>query len=247
MVNSMPSNEQSFAYMAMNPSIGPSNKIKADPSTQSAVSWVSRCLTLEAENKKADEVWIEGLEKHRHSSFYLEHLALYFFRTEKYHKALEFCKKATDICDSLYARKTAIAAAFVMGQYHLVWDNFLHISVGEREKLESDLLSKCARAAMELSKFTEAQKLLQLLGHRSGLTPLPDLKTSLLHEFQNEKKLQSFMHETAQSFQKATVPTEVSLRNCILYASSLMHYDRYDEADNLLVRYRDAFIQRHSF
>lgn len=212
--------------------------------------YISRCLNLEASTQSTGseviQLWMAGLEKFRHSVLFLENIAIYFYRTGKYHRALEFCKKATDLHNSPNARKTAIAAAFAMGQYHLVWDNFLAMEAAEREKIENDLLSRCARAALELEKFSEAEKILQLLAKRQGAKPLPNLKESLLLEFGNEKNLQSFMKETAAAFSSARKMTEISIKNCILYAGILMHYERYDEATRLLEKYRTEYLAASS-
>lgn len=236
---------ESFEQKILNPQAWQTIREKQDWA-EDAANYISRCLSLEAENQSninaVTQAWLDGLEKYRHSPLFLEHIAIYFYRTGKYHKALEFCKKATDLRNSTDARKTAIAAAFAMGQYHLVWDNFLAMEPADRDKTENDLLSRCARAALELQKFTEAEKILQLLGRRQGATPLPDLKSSLLAEFGNEKNLHSFMKEMAVAFSSVQKITEISIRNCILYAGILIHYERYDEASKLLEKYRAEYL-----
>lgn len=236
---------ESFEQRMMNPLVWHTGPVMQEKS-KDAAEHISRCLNLEADSQstgsEVTQAWMDGLEKFRHSALFLENMAVYFYRTGKYHKALEFCKKATDLRNSADARKTAIAAAFAMGQYHLVWDNFLAMEPADREKTENDLLSRCARAALELQKFAEAEKVLQVLGKRQGATPLPDLKASLLSEFGSETNLHSFMKETAAAFSSARKVTEISIRNCILYAGILMHYERYDEASSLLEKYRAEYL-----
>ncbi len=208
-----------------------------------AEEWIEACFHLEAvsDTKSLEALWDTGYSRFGGSTVFLEALSYFYYRSKKHHKVLETIQKVLSKSASLLSVKVGISSAYSLAQYNLVWDFFLKLSPSDREKLEDDLLSRTATSAMMLTKYKEAEKILELMRRRLGAPQLPSLEETLLKEFGSHAERKNWMNSVSQKVSKRDELKKVSLNEMVTYASALMFEGAYDTALKTLIQYREFF------
>ena len=211
------------------------NKIKKSE------EWISLCFETETKNdfKTVESVWISGLEKFHNSSVYLENLGFFYFRNNKYNKALEYLKSGFDISHSLLGIKVGIASAYALSQYHLVWDYYTLLPENTRIKLEDELLSKVAISALHQSLYKEAENIFLNIQNRYNLPQLPTLEESLLESFGSKPKMDKWMVEMKEYSSNAQKRKTISMGKWVTYASVLIYRKEYKDALDILTKIKN--------
>lgn len=206
-----------------------------------AEDWISICFTLESQKaiENMENFWQAGLDKFHKSLVYLESIGFYYFRAGKHHKALKYLKKAHEMSHSPLAIKIAIASAYALAQYHLVWDYFQLLHEPEKESIEDDTISKVATAALHQGLFQEAESLFELLGSRHDIKPLPSLESMLLKNFGNQENIENFHKNILEKSKSQENRKSVSLQEWIAFASILMYREKYQEAVEILTTVKE--------
>lgn len=206
-----------------------------------AEDWVSICFTIESQQgvENMESYWQAGLEKFHKSLVYLESIGFYYFRKGKHHKALKYLRKAHEMSHSSLAIKIAIASAYALAQYHLVWDYFQLLNLSEKNSLEDETISKVATSALHQGLFEESKDLFEILGSRNGMEPLPPLEDALLKNFGNQENIEKFHEEISAKSKSMDSRKTVSLQEWIAFASILMHREKYQEAVEILTTVKE--------
>lgn len=211
-------------------------------SVEQPEEWIEICFAVESEHDHAhlEDFWLTGLEKFSHHNIYREAIGLYYLREKKYHKSLNYLKKAHDNGASSIAIAASISAAYALAQHHLVWDYFMLLSNDERMKLDDGLLFKVATSAMDKSKYKEAERIFTVIRQRNRADELPSLEDKIRNEFKDENSLQNFKKSMQKNAGDAVKRRQVAVTDWVTYASILMLDGDYNQALDLLLKVKAA-------
>lgn len=167
--------------------------------------------------------------------------AIAFFHAGKYHKCLEYTKRAgANASAELF--QCAIQSAFKLSQYHLVWDYFLALTPAQREKCDYSLLALVANAAMRLEKFHEAEKILNLVKLRIKAPDLPSFEEVIRTHIGTAAQVDAFIKEMKGKKPEIRKQNPADLKPWIDYSLALFTKGKYQDAVEMLhtVRYQYA-------
>ncbi|MCS6983717.1 MAG: hypothetical protein NZM25_01145 [Leptospiraceae bacterium] len=202
-----------------------------------------RCQLLEDLGfAQAEEAWREGLKYFWTDINYWQGLISFLYRNKKYHLVLEYARKMEVVGYLPAVLKMAVQAALALAQKRLAWYFFKKAKFPDIASWDAAILWSLARIALEESFYQEAMQLLELLRAQKGLTPLPDLKTTLVRELGSEEAIINYVEEIQQKLQKCQKLTEVGLMSILLYTSALIYMGRSQEALAVLESYRLEFV-----
>ncbi len=194
--------------------------------------WLDICYQAEpnAPVKELEQLWLSGLEKFSNSVLYLENLGYFYYKKGKYHKALEYLAKSHTNERSFFALTVAIAAAYAVTQYHLVLDYYGMLSTPEKNKLDEDMLTRVATAALHQGAYELSADLFTLIRTKNKAPELPTLEKSLKDKFGSMKKMENWVGEIEKKCQSKKDRQDISLNDWITFASVLIHNRQYKEA-----------------
>ena len=199
-----------------------------------AEEWLEICFLAEQSGTKPEEMienlWVAGLEKFSGSSAYLESLGYFFYQKGIFHKSLNYLSKANALGKSFFALTLSMVAAYAVTQYHLVIDYYNALSKNDREKLDEDIIMKVATAALHRKDYQLSQNLFTYIREKNEAPPLPSLEETMMERFGSMSKLKNWVNEMAQKTKAPGQKEELSLTDCITYASALMHLNQFDQA-----------------
>ena len=203
--------------------------------SRKAEDWLEICFYSEQNSEiNHERLWVGGLAKFNSSALYLENLGYFYYKTAKYHKALEYLGKSHAIEKSFFALSLAIAAAYAVTQYHLVLDYYAKLSEKDRQKLDDDLLFKVATSAQHEEKYQLALKIFETVQKNNKARPLPSLQETLLKKFGDKKKMNSWVKQISQKTENIKMRSNLSIDELITYASVLILENKFDKALNHL-------------